>query len=460
MAATCSRRWPASTPTRSRSPSAGLPRSLRRGVRTGRTGMGGPRARACIAAHIIRMFVLVGAAILTAFEILPESSGRHAMAGWRSGIRDVGEVAWHVAAPLVAASTSSSALSPAGARPVRLRQPYTTTMGYANVTVTQPAVPVADRWAIFLAARSSLGSPCGAASSSASRCSPLFAAVVLVFDRSQPLQRARPPLWFLSVYLLAAWWSPPRSPSRAGVRRHRTAIWSPPSTSPRVLARVRAGRLRAWEPGGGRPLVALLLAAACRPAVRRERQPLARHRRREPGSAWRRELQRLRGQTAIEYRPSSPPCQGRRASVWARHVGVQRGLEPLRTPMALMLLRTGRGLHRLDGGLVFESSATTPYTSEPGRALGRALGAVSASTTRRHQHPARSRTQQLGSSTTCLEPGDDRAAKLDPSCAGGDHRPVEVALRRPGDHHHLDVFEVSNSASSSPSPTTRRCSPT
>ena len=185
-----------------------------RGVRTGRNrGWAALVLAACIAAHIIpAMFVLVGAAILTAFEILPEQlRPDDAMAGWRSGIRDVGEVAmgtwrrlwWAASTVVLGLLLSGWWLVPFG-----LRQPYTTTMGYANVTgYANLLFPVADRWAIFLAAAAVVAG--FALRSRLVICFTLlalFAAVVLVFDPIGSLYNVRVlPLWFLSVYLLAAW---------------------------------------------------------------------------------------------------------------------------------------------------------------------------------------------------------------------------------------------------------------
>jgi len=242
-------------------------------VRTGRNrGWAALVLAACIAAHIIpAMFVLVGAAILTAFEILPEQlRPDDAMAGWRSGIRDVGEVAmgtwrrlWWAASTVVLGSSSPAGGSSRSGcasrtRPHGLRE---------RDRLRQPAVPVADRWAIFLAAAAVVAG--FALRSRLVICFTLlalFAAVVLVFDPIGSLYNVRVlPLWFLSVYLLAAWVVAAALTFAARAwRRHRTAIWVAAVHHARACwPGSRAGRLRAVGAGAvAGPLVALLLAAA------------------------------------------------------------------------------------------------------------------------------------------------------------------------------------------------------
>jgi len=195
-------------------------------------------------------------------------------------------------------------------------------MGYANVTgYANLLFPVADRWAIFLAAAAVVAG--FALRSRLFICFTLlalFAAVVLVFDPIGSLYNVRVlPLWFLSVYLLAAWVVAAALTFARG-RGDGTAppFGSPPSTTPAACwPGSRAGRLR----GGGEPGRWPARWSRCssrrrgRPAVRRERQPLARHRRREPGerlAAW--NYSGSRANPPIpSTAPSSPPWQGRRA---------------------------------------------------------------------------------------------------------------------------------------------------
>jgi len=103
-----------------------------RGVRTGRTGDGRPRARACIAAHIIP-----ACSCWSARRSSPPSRSCPSSSGpttpWPAGAAASATSAsghGHVAAPLVAASTVVLGLLLSGwwLVPFGLRQPYTTTM--------------------------------------------------------------------------------------------------------------------------------------------------------------------------------------------------------------------------------------------------------------------------------------------------------------------------------------------
>ncbi len=441
-----------------------------RGVRTGRNrGWAALVLAACIAAHIIpAMFVLVGAAILTAFEILPEQlRPDDAMAGWRSGIRDVGEVAmgtwrrlwWAASTVVLGLLLSGWWLVPFG-----LRQPYTTTMGYANVTgYANLLFPVADRWAIFLAAAAVVAG--FALRSRLVICFTLlalFAAVVLVFDPIGSLYNVRVlPLWFLSVYLLAAWVVAAALTFAARAwRRHRTAIWVAAVHHARgVLARV-PGRPAPGRWGAGAvagPLVALLLAAAVvvppfvvsanlLPVTVGANQVSA-------WAAW--------NYSGYEGKPAYPEYRAvitTMAKVGARF-GCGRAmweynadLNRFGTPMALMLLPywTGDCIDSMEG-LVFESSATTPYhfLNQAELSVGPSEPVVGLNYSPGINIPLGvSHLQQLGVKYyMASSPATIAAAKLDPSLR-------LVATTGPWKSLYgaqeitttWDVFEVSNSA--------------
>jgi hypothetical protein len=187
----------------------------------------------CILSHIIPgIFALAGAAILILVELLP--------AGW--GISDDQvKPYWEVAprAPTMdrfgmlwrSGSTLAVGLLLSGwwLVPFGLRQPYATSMGYANVTTYWSLLfPEADAWVLAVAGvgilftivlRSRFAvvmTALGAAS-----------ALGLVFDPQGSLYNVRLlPLWFMCVYLMAGW-----SVGIAAVvfarwwRRARTAQW-------------------------------------------------------------------------------------------------------------------------------------------------------------------------------------------------------------------------------------------
>ncbi len=204
----------------------------------------------CILSHIIPgMLALAGAVLLVVVELLP--------AGWRVHDDDV-KASWRSApAPRTsghgvmlwrAASTVGIGLLLSGwwLIPFGLRQPYATSMGYANITTYWAVLfPEADAWALALAGvaiivalvvRSRFGlvmTALGAAS-----------AVGLVFDPQGKLYNVRLlPLWFICVYLMAGWVVGVGAAAVAAAwRRRRMARW-------------RAATFRAPEAGGEGPTV-------------------------------------------------------------------------------------------------------------------------------------------------------------------------------------------------------------
>ena len=186
-----------------------------RGIRTGRhRGWAAVVLAACVLAHIIpAMFAVVGAVLLTAAELLPER--------------------WRLHDDLRRPSSPSPGLRVArgcgaggprcggGPRPSAWgcccrgggwcpwdRQPYSTTMNYANVTTYATLLfPRADLWALCLA-----GVAVVAALALRSRFGLLFAvlgglaALTLTVDPLSSLYNVRVlPLWFLCMYLMAGW---------------------------------------------------------------------------------------------------------------------------------------------------------------------------------------------------------------------------------------------------------------
>jgi hypothetical protein len=180
-------------------------------LRTGRRrGWAAVLLAACVLSHIVpALFALVGAAVLTGFELLP--------ARW---VPDDDRL-WGVpAGPVVplprrrvlwlAGSTVAVGLLLSGwwLVPFGLRGAYSTSMGYTNLTdFATLLLPRADWWALVIAA---IGVVLAVALRS--RFALLFAvlgglsALALVVDPQGKLYNVRLlPLWFACVYLLAAW---------------------------------------------------------------------------------------------------------------------------------------------------------------------------------------------------------------------------------------------------------------
>ena len=189
---------------------------MARGLRTGRHRTWAAVVLAlCIVSHIVpAMLALVGAGLLTAFELLPERLRLHddatrpssavARAPGREGVRGRWPaVWWGVSTTAIGVLLSGWWLVPFG-----IRQPYSTSMGYANVTTYATLLfPHADLWALVLA-----GVAVVVAVVRRSRFGLLFgllgglSAVALIVDPQASLYNVRfLPLWFLCVYLMAGW---------------------------------------------------------------------------------------------------------------------------------------------------------------------------------------------------------------------------------------------------------------
>ncbi|MGH9092630.1 MAG: hypothetical protein ACRDZR_14830, partial [Acidimicrobiales bacterium] len=208
-----------------------------RGIRTGRhRGWTAVVLALCVLAHIVpAMFALAGAALLTLGELLPERLRLHDGL-WRPSARVARVPAphgvrgrwpslwWGVSTVVLGLLLSGWWLVPFG-----VRQPYATTMNYANVT-TYVAIlfPVAAMWALVLAGvggvvalllRSRFGLLVAALGG--------LSALGLVVDPQGSLYNVRLlPLWFLCVYLLAGWvFGVAVAAVARWIRRERLARW-------------------------------------------------------------------------------------------------------------------------------------------------------------------------------------------------------------------------------------------
>ncbi len=164
----------------------------------------------CVLAHILpAMYALGGALILTVIELLPV----------RWGIADGGELLWRNNAPRArvpwtrtlwwAGSTVGIGLLLSGfwLVPFGLEHAYTTSMGYTNVEGWAQYFREADAWALVTAGigvllafwlRSRFGI--------ALTILGIASAVATAVDPQGSLYNVRLlPLWFISVYLMAAW---------------------------------------------------------------------------------------------------------------------------------------------------------------------------------------------------------------------------------------------------------------
>jgi hypothetical protein len=208
-----------------------------RGIRTGRyRGWAAVVLALCILAHIVPgFFALVGAALLTAIELLPERLRLHDRVGrpssWAAqppepaGVRGRWpSLWWGVSTVAVGLLLSGWWLVPFG-----LRLPYSTTMNYANVTTYVSILfPVAAMWALVLAGVGAI-----VALVVRSRFGMLVAvlgglsALGIVVDPQGTLYNVRLlPLWFICVYLLAGWvFAVAMAGVARWVRRERLAHW-------------------------------------------------------------------------------------------------------------------------------------------------------------------------------------------------------------------------------------------
>jgi len=341
-----------------------------RGVRNGRhRGPAAVTLAVCVLAHVVpALLALAGAVVLTAME-LPPARGRLAGGAQPEGARGVGATLWW------AGSTVGIGLLLAAwwLVPFGLRLTWSTSMNYTKVT-TYAAVlfPTADLWVLGLAGvglvvavltRSRFGLLVGILGA--------LSALAVVLDPLRSLYNVRfLPLWFLCVYLMAGWLV--GTALGAVARALRRARLARLGTHLADGARTGRPRLAPWAPGavGGALVVAALAAAVVVPpfvpALASSLPRIGIH----PGpnqvsvwSAWNysgyedkaaypeyRSLMRLMGRIGR--------TDGCGRAMWEYNADEDR----FGTPEALMLLPywTHGCIDSMEG-LLFESSATTPY---------------------------------------------------------------------------------------------------
>lgn len=345
------------------------------GLRTGRfRGWAAVVLALCIAAHIVpAMFAVVGAAVLTLFDLLPRAIRPRDDVVWerRSATsRSRARTVWWTASTIVLGLL----LSGWWLVPFGIRQPYTTSMGYTNVTTfVHILFPEADLWALILAGfalvlavvlRSRFG---------------LFVAVMgglsaaaVILDPQGSLYNVRfLPLWFLCVYAMVGWgfavccrlvalrwrrWRATRwtwqlarafADDRPLPRRPRIAPWAPGAVGGALLAII--GALIVVLPPFVMPADALPVNVGANEVSN--------------WAAW--------NYSGYEGKPAYPEYRGviQTMDRVGKHQGCGRAmweyspsLDRFGTPMALMLLPywTHGCIDSMEG-LLFESSATTPY---------------------------------------------------------------------------------------------------
>ncbi|HMD45473.1 MAG TPA: hypothetical protein VKG43_04905 [Acidimicrobiales bacterium] len=352
------------------------------GLRTGRhRGWTAVVLAACIASHIVpAAYALVGAVVLTAFELLPErwrpaeaGFGRGEAEPWpvgRTAVRSTLGVLWWA----VSTVGIGLALSAWWLVPFAIRQPYATSMGYENVTTyASLLLPEADAWALVLAAvalavavvrRSRFGLLVAILGGAA--------ALAVVVDPQGSLYNVRlVPLWLLSVFLMAGWVVGVGLGAGAHAwRRYRQNRWSADvrrawGTGGPLPARPATAR---WAPGAvAGPLVGLLAAlVVVVPPFILPAQAL-------PVTPGANQVTNWAAWNYAGYEGTGAYGEFQAVMHTMAMVGAEHGcgramweyepnLDRFGTPMALMLLpyETGGCIDSMEG-LLFESSATTPY---------------------------------------------------------------------------------------------------
>ena len=338
-----------------------------RGVRTGAHRVPAALAlAACLLSHVVpALFALVGAAALVVAELLPAPLSLDGSLDSLEVPRSAGRsrsaaLWWGVSTTALGLLLSAWWLVPFG-----LRQAYATSMNYTKVTTyVSLFFPRADLWALALAAVAVVTavvtrSRFGIVVAFLGGC----AALVVVYDPLRSLYNVRfLPLWFLAVYLMAGWVFGTGAAALArSVRRWRAS-------------RAEAGQLRppAWSPGaaaGGVAAIVAALAVVVPPFVPALATSL-------PGigvvpganqvSVW-----AHWNYTGYEGKADYPEYRGimrLMASIGRKH-GCGRAMweynsdqNRFGTPEALMLLPFWtHGCVDTMEGLLFESSATTPF---------------------------------------------------------------------------------------------------
>jgi hypothetical protein len=185
---------------------------MARGLRTGKhRGWAAVVLAACILAHIVpSLFALVGAVILVLMEMLPDRV--RPRDAWH--LHPTDEVVPQVLTRPQALWWGASTIAIGGLLvafwwvPFGTEQAYSTSMGYVNVhTFVAILLPQADWWVLILGGLSAI-----AAFALRSRFGILMAllagvfALAVIFDPQGSLYNVRfLPLWFLPMYLLAGW---------------------------------------------------------------------------------------------------------------------------------------------------------------------------------------------------------------------------------------------------------------
>jgi hypothetical protein len=227
-----------------------------RGIRNGRhRGWAAVALALCILAHIVpAMFAIGAAGLLALSELLPERLRLHddlrrpsspvSRPPGRENVRGRWQALWWGTTTVaIGVLLSGWWLVPFG-----IRLPYSTSMNYANVT-TYAAIlfPKADMWALVMAGGAVL-----VALVLRSRFGLLFgllgglSALALIVDPQGSLYNVRfLPLWFLCVYLMAGWvFAEAVAAAARWGRRERLARW--------VLAVREPADGPAWPPPGDR----------------------------------------------------------------------------------------------------------------------------------------------------------------------------------------------------------------
>ncbi len=343
-----------------------------RGIRTGRhRGWAAVTLALCVLAHFVpALLALAGAAVLTAVELFPgrfrlddgdvhpvDARGRAVTLWWAASTVAVGLLlaAWWII-------------------PFGARNALSTSMNYTKVTTyVSIFFPEADLWALALAGvalavavltRSRFGLVVSALGG--------VSALAVVADPLRSLYNVRfLPLWFLCVYLMAGWVAGVGIAAAArAVRRRRLFRWVTRETG--AIAGGLPPRLAPWAPGAvGGSLVAIAAAVAVvvPPFIPRVASSLPDIGIR-PGpnqvSVWARwNYSGYEGKAAYpEYRGlmglmnKIGRTDGCGRAMWEYTADENR----FGTPEALMLLPYWtHGCVDSMEGLLFESSATTPY---------------------------------------------------------------------------------------------------
>lgn len=324
----------------------------------------------CLLAHVVPgLLALVGAVVLTAVELIPvrfqpsDNGGAEAQRGI------VSRLWWALSTVALGLLLAAWWLVPFGVRNV-----LSTSMNYTKVT-TYVAIlfPQADLWALALAAvalvvavllRSRFGllvSVLGGVS-----------ALAVVLDPLRSLYNVRfLPLWFLCVYLMAGWVTGTGIAAVArALRRARLARFS--AQLPELPADRTPPRLAPWAPGAVAGAILAIVAALAVvvppfvPALSSSLATIGIHPGANQVSAWSRW-----NYSGYEAKPAYP--EYRALMVLMHRIGRAHGCgramweynsneNRFGTPEALMLLPYWtHGCVDSMEGLLFESSATTPY---------------------------------------------------------------------------------------------------